>query len=174
MAERATQAELARMHNVSRQAIHELVSRGILAKADDGKIDVELARLAITNRLSPNSKTSAAITPTPQAQAAAPQSPAQTDEQAAVTSYHVAKTMNEAAQARMNQLKLAEMQGNLILVSAVRTKWASLLTSMQQMVMQVAPRLAPVLAHESDPLKVQQLLEAEMHELLTAISQSQS
>ena len=40
MGERVTQAELARRLEVSRQAIHDLIQRGLLQLGGDGKIDV--------------------------------------------------------------------------------------------------------------------------------------
>lgn len=50
---RITPAELARELNVSRQAIHDLQRRGKLGRDADGLIDLELARVALLNRLHP-------------------------------------------------------------------------------------------------------------------------
>ena len=122
---RVRKAQLARELGVSRQAISNLVKRGVLSEDKDGLVDVELARHAIASRVSPDSKTSQALSvvPAPAGQPVAPQALAagQPVEELAITSYHVAKTLNESAQAKMNHLKLREMQGELIRVDAVRT-----------------------------------------------------
>lgn len=104
-------AELARELNVQRQSIHELLQRGIISADGEGLIDVELARVAIANRVRPSGKTAQAVTtpePAPVLAAPAP------DAAAPVSSFHVAKTLRETAEARLAQLKLAEMEGRLL------------------------------------------------------------
>ena len=56
-----TESGLARELGVSRQAIHDLVKREILTKDKDGLIDVEMAKIALANRVHPSSKTAAAL-----------------------------------------------------------------------------------------------------------------
>ncbi len=163
---RATKASLARLLGVSRQAIGDLVKRGILSEDRDGLIDVELAKLALANRVRPSSKTAQALntgSPSPAAPASAAESP---DEDAAVTSYHVAKTMNEAAQARMNQLKLREMQREVIRIDAVERAWGTALAAAREHLLQLRARLAPLLAAEADPFAIDQMLDAEISQAL--------
>lgn len=165
---KATKAELARMLGVSRQAVGDLVRREILSEDKDGKIDVELARLALEQRVRPSSKTAQALN-APAASPAAP--PAETDQNdTAITSYHVAKTLNEAAQARINQLKLREMQGDLIQVGAVRSELGSLLASLRESLMQIPSRLSPVVAAETDAVKVHDAIAAEIHQSLEQLT----
>ena len=61
VAPKLSQAALARELDVSRQAVNDLVKRGILPIDKDGLIDVELARHAIANRVRPSGKTAAAL-----------------------------------------------------------------------------------------------------------------
>lgn len=165
---RATKAALARELGVSRQAIGDLVKRGILSEDRDGLIDVDLAKLALANRVRPSSKTAQALTPTPAA--APPPAESATSDETAVTSYHVAKTLNEAAQARMNQLKLREMQGELIRLDAVESVWAQALSAAREHLLQVRARLAPLLAVETDAFVIEQMLDEEHNQALAHLA----
>ena len=168
--QRATKAALARELGVSRQAVGDLVKRGILTEDRDGLIDIELAKLALVNRVRPSSKTAAALT------TQAPPAQTQTtdaSESSAVTSYHVAKTLNEAAQARMNQLKLKEMQRELVRIDAVESVWSQALAATREHLLQVRARLAPLLANESDPFKIEQLLDLEHNQALQHLASAQ-
>ncbi|MGH6625157.1 MAG: hypothetical protein ACRECD_01195 [Burkholderiaceae bacterium] len=158
-----TESGLARELGVSRQAVHDLVKRGILTKDKDGLIDVEMAKIALMNRVRPSSKTSAALQPdtapaTPQA--------AEPQDGTEATSYHVAKTLREAAEAQIARLKLAEMQGELIRVAAVKSTLATVFATTRDALLQIPARLAPLLAADTDPASVQNTLHAEIHQAL--------
>ena len=118
---RCSQAALARTLNVSRQAINDLVRRNVIPIGSDGLIDVELAAVAIANRVRPSGKTGTG--PSTQVPAALSQPPPSTPPADVQMSYHVAKTLRETAEARLAQLKLAEMQGRLIAVDQIEPKW---------------------------------------------------
>lgn len=174
VAPKLTQAALARELAVSRQAINDLVKRGVLSVDRDGKIDLELARVAIANRVRPSGKTAAALptgataAPQPAARAAAEGTAAPDD--MAVTSYHVAKTLRETAEARLAQLKLSEQRGEVIRVEAVRSALGSLLAATRDSLLQIPARLAPVLAAEADAAKVHDLMQAELHQALAQLT----
>lgn len=177
---KARKAQLARELGVSRQAIGDLVARGVLSEDKDGLIDVELAKLALQNRVRPSAKTARALT-TPPAPATPPAADAPGDASAAdlpkgdatVTSYHVAKTLNETAQARMNQLKMKEMQGDLIRVAVVEAVWGASLAAAREHLLQVRARIAPLLAAETDVFKIEQLLDDEFDKALRLLSGAQ-
>lgn len=186
MADRLTQAEIARALGVSRQAIHKLVQAGKLALGEDGRCDLDTARTAIAASVHPGSKTAQALqtqapppppatVPVPGAQhvvipAAASQFLASADEHGMPTNYHVARTLREAEEARMARLKREEMEGQLIRVSAVETAWASSLAAAREHLLQVASRLAPLLAAETDPLKIDQMLHEEHTQALQLLA----
>ena len=86
----------------------------------------------------------------------------------AITNYHVAKTLNESAMAKMNHLKLREMQGELIRVDAVRTAVASAMSMARESLMQIPTRLAAILAGESDASAIHRMLESE---IITALQE---
>lgn len=165
---KATKSQLARQLGVSRQAVSDLVKRGILVEDKDQLIDVELARLALANRVRPSAKTAQALTGAmPQSPSASPPAGAAEQETGAtVTSYHVAKTLNEIAQAKMNQLKLKEMQGELIRLTAVESVIGQALASMREHLLQLRARLAPMLAAETDTFAIEQMLDAEISHAL--------
>lgn len=170
-------AELARRLGVSRQAVSDLVRRGILTPDANGRIDEAAARAAILSSVHPTSKTvqaaqasaPAPIAPVAAAPAVAPAAP---QPEAAATNYHVAKTMREAAEAHIARLKLAEMRGELIRTDAVRAVMSNIFATTREAVLQMPARLAPLLAAESDPAAVQNLLHAELHAALESLANS--
>lgn len=173
---RASQAELARQLGVSRQAINDLVKRRVLEVGQDGRIDVELARVALANRVRPSSKTAAALhAPAVPGIAIAPTASTATHSAPdTVTSYHVAKTLREAAEAKIAQLKLNEMQGQLVRSDTVRAETARLAAALRESLLQLPARLTPVLAAESDPAKLHDLLERELHQVLAQLTQPEA
>ena len=139
---RVRPAELARELKVSRQAIHDLQQRGKLSRDADGLLDLELARVALLNRVHPNGKTAQAVTQP----AAAPtlQQPAESTapEVAQITSFHVARTLREAAEAKLAQLKLAELTGELIRKRDVEKGAAAAGFAIRQRLDPIADRVA--------------------------------
>lgn len=170
--QRLTESGLARELGVSRQAVHELVKRGILSKDANGLIDVEMAKVALLNRVHPSSKTAAALTQPATPPLSTPLTNTETKEPAdtEITSYHVAKTLREAAEAQIARLKLAEMQGEVIQASAVRATWAARIASTRDALLQIPSRLAPVLAAETNLATVTQLMEDELRQALAELS----
>ena len=168
--QRLTESGLARQLKVSRQAVHELVKRGVLSKDKDGLIDFELAKHALMNRVRPSGKTAAALQDNP-----ALEPTTQTDAAAEpeITSYHVAKTLREAAEAQIARLKLAEMQGEVIRSDAVRATWTARIASTRDALLQIPSRLAPVLAAETDLAAVTLLLEDEIRQALAELSREE-
>lgn len=114
--QKLTESGLAREFGVSRQAIHDLVKRGILTKDADGLIDVEEARAALAN-LHPSSKIAKAVqsaAPSPATPPPEP-SPHPAEKQGTeITSFHVARTLRESEEARMAKLKRMSIEKSLI------------------------------------------------------------
>lgn len=130
MSEPITQADFARRHNVSRQAIHDLVNRGVIVLAG-GLVDEAAALQAIAETRDPArvskilisgpapSMNATAIPPLPEAAAAPP-----TDEEA--ISFHKAKTRRELAEAMRAELRLAIEQSEYVELALVLRTWANL------------------------------------------------
>ena len=162
-----TESGLARLLGVSRQAVHDLVKRGIISKDAAGLIDVAQAQAALANSVHPSSKTAAALQSTapPPGTSPAATTPPENGQNVEVTSYHVAKTLREAAEAQMARLKLAEMQGDVIRITAVQTQ-LTVFATVRDALLQIPARMAPVLAAETDPVAVHNVLHAEIHQAL--------
>lgn len=158
------------MLGVSRQAVGDLVRRKILSEDKEGKIDVKLARVALEQKVRPSSKTAQALAPETTAPANKNQDTEKSIEEVSITSYHVAKTLNEVAQARINQLKLKEMQGELIRVEAVKAALANMFSATRDALLQLPARLAPLLAAESDAATTKSMLHQAIHEALSQLS----
>lgn len=142
----------------------------MLSEDKDGMVDVELARVAIANRVRPSAKTSRAIE-SPPAQSA-PIAGQDDAGQSHGISYHVAKTIRETAEARIAQLKLAEIKGDLVRVAMVNAALANACITMREALLNMPARLAPQLAAESDTAAIQTLLHAELHSALTNLAES--
>lgn len=139
---RVRPAELARELKVTRQAIHDLQQRGKLSRDADGLIDLELARVALLNRVHPKGKTAQAVQqPAAQPVLAQPPEPAH-GETAQITSFHVARTLREAAEAKLAQLKLAELTGELVRRRDVEKGAAAAGIAIRQHLEPIADRVA--------------------------------
>lgn len=167
---RAKPAELARELGVSRQAVHDLIDRGILQKGEDGTIDVEMAKIAIANRVRPSGKTAAAVlgpAPAPASLPAPVPAPAEHQiDPAAATSFHVARTLRETEEARMAKLKRQQLEGSLIerdpAVTAVFTAFRTLRDSAMPLGRRVAARVATM----TDSREIQLLIDEEVRTVL--------
>lgn len=172
-APKVRQAQLARDLGVSRQSINELVKRGVIVADGAGLIDVGLARIALADRLHPSAKTAAAISAAPPPVAVPPPAAAESaDDTSAehVTSYHVAKTLREIAEARLAELKLAEQRGELVRVAEVESSLAAKVAALREGFLQMPARLAPIMAAETDQARCHDILQAELRQVLSLLT----
>lgn len=158
------------MLQVSRQSVHELIARAVIERGVDGLVDVEMAKIAIANRVRPSAKTAAKMQPPTGDTSPTSSAPPAIPDDGAATSYHVAKTLREVAEARLAQLRLGEMRGELIRLAAVKTALGIAFATAREYLLQLPSRLAPQLAGESDPATIQNLLHAEIHQALVDLS----
>lgn len=80
--------------------------------------------------------------------------------------FDLARTRREIAEANLSELREGELRGELIRLPVVEAVWAQALAATREHLLQVRARLAPLIAHESDPFKVEQLLDAAHSEAL--------
>jgi len=81
-----------------------------------------------------------------------------------------ARTRREVAEAHLAELKLAEQQGAVIQIEAVRAIWSRRVASTRDALLQIPSRLAPVVAAESNLDKVAELMETEIRQALAELS----
>ena len=67
-------------------------------------------------------------------------------------------------------MKQAEMSGVLIRTDAVRSAWAAKITGARDALLQIPSRIAPILAAETDLVRVTALLEDELRQALAELS----
>lgn len=83
--------------------------------------------------------------------------------------YLKSKAAQAEADARISRLKAAELEGQLVRVDQVRAELAAKLAPVREGLLQIPARLASTLAAQSDPGRIQILLEAEIHQVLAPL-----
>lgn len=84
--------------------------------------------------------------------------------------HQAARTRREIAEANLAEMREAEERGDLIRVAAVRSTFANVLSNTRDSLMQIPARTAALLAAETDPAKVHELLAAEIHQALAQLT----
>ncbi len=95
---------------------------------------------------------------------------AQADDAPASESHDEARTRLRIAEADLLELKLAEERGEVIRVDAVKTALSVAMATAREALLQIPSRLAPLLAADTDPASVQNLLYGEIHQALETLS----
>jgi hypothetical protein len=156
-------AAYARHRGVSSAAITKAVHEGRITLDENRKIDPVAADAQWTANTRVRANQSAPQTQ-PKATAADGDAPIVGE-----VGYWDSRSKREAAEADMADLKLKEMQGNLIQVSAVRSVLATAFSTTRTRLMQIPARLASTLCVETDAAKVHQILTDELHAALEQI-----
>ena len=91
-------------------------------------------------------------------------------EPAPLDGYTVSRNRREAADAELAELRLAEEKGDLIRIEAVKGALGVLFASTRDALLQIPARLAALLAAESVPAAVQNLLHTEIHQALQQLA----
>jgi len=142
MTTRVRQAELARQLAVKRQAINDLVTRGILQVGDDGLIDVIEARAAIAANVHPGGKTAVAV----HSESTTSPPPASTeDPKPKIMDYHGARTLREYTEAQRAALKLRQEIGELAPKAEIERLMRLAVLSAREYLLGEPPRLAVML-----------------------------
>ena len=81
-------------------------------------------------------------------------------------SQDAARTRREVADADLAELKVAELRGDLIRRQDMERTVGALAAGLRESVLQIKARLAPLLAAESDVMKVSAMLDAELRAAL--------
>ncbi len=168
-----TQAQYARHRQCARSAIHKAIKAGRISLID-GKIDAAAAdiqwlrntRPRILSYRSPGADVPVAgnlsFTASIRAGEAEPVSTGD--------DYSIARARREAAEARIAEMRCAELESKLIRVDVLQHAWSCKIASVRDALLQIPPRLAPVLAAEDDMERVAGLLEDELRAALAEIS----
>jgi hypothetical protein len=165
-----TQAQYARHRGCSKVAVGKAVKAQRISLVN-GLIDPAVADI----QWKANSRARATATPAAE-QPSLLQALAQTSASEAPASdgYTVSRNRREAADAEMAELKLAEQQGLLIRVDAVKAALAAAFTSTRDNLLQIPSRLSAIMAAETDAAKVHELLQAELYRALEGMAAVQN
>jgi hypothetical protein len=164
---RVRQAELARQLDVKRQAINDLVTRGILHVGADGLIDIAEARAAIAANIHPGAKTATAV------HTSTTNSPQDTPPDTAkpkVIDYHAARTLREYSEAQRAALKFRQEIGEMVDAASVTravTTWAATIRSALE---RIPDKLADRVAAEVDSVACHALMTAEIDLVLADLA----
>jgi len=165
-----TQAQYARHRGCSKVAVGKAVKAQRISLVN-GLIDPAVADI----QWKANSRARVSATPTPD-QPSLLQALAQNAAADVITpdGYTLSRNRREAADAEMAELKLAEQQGLLIRVDAVKAVLAAAFTSTRDNLLQIPSRLSAILAAETDAAKVHELLQAELYRALEGMAAVQN
>lgn len=85
--------------------------------------------------------------------------------------YMDARVARERAEAELAQIKAMEARGALVSRETVRSELARRLAGLREALLQIPSRMESVLAAETDPARVHQMLEDEIYSALAAVSE---
>ena len=179
--------EFARQHGWNPGYAHKLKSRGVLVMRDEGGkelVDVEASNAAIEAAKDPAKGYMAEVNSAQRQRHGKPESMdidradpvgnSGTESRQSGTSsnatYHQAKAASELYRAKLSQLEYEQRIGKMVRTDDVRTALASRITQVRDSILQVPARLAPVIAAESSPARVRDLMEEELRRTLEQIA----
>ena len=157
-----SQSEFARRQGWSRQYVAKLVKSGKI-RLQNGKVDSDAALTAIEAQSEP----STALRTKPQRQEVIPTTP--TDSRQAVD-FVTARTMREAFRAKMAKMEYEQKSGKLTDASKVKEDAYRAGRIVRDALLGMPDRFSDVLAAETDPGKVRQLLMDEFESILNELS----
>lgn len=160
-----SKSEYARRRGCTEGAVRRAVRDGRIALID-GKVDPVAADAQWTR----NTRVRAGSRASDDAHLVAGGSPAARDDDDGNAGYWTAKSKREAAEAAIAELKLAEMQGDLVRVQDVRAAHARRLTAARETLLQLPARVVPLLIADPTPAAMDRLLRAEIVATLAVLS----
>ena len=84
--------------------------------------------------------------------------------------HDTARTRLRISEANLSEMKEAEENGQLIRIDAVKAVLSVAMATAREALLQIPSRLAPLLAADTDPASVQNLLHDEIHQALAHLS----
>lgn len=164
---RVTKSEYAKLRGCAASAVTRAIKEGRITTIQvDGRELIEVAVADIqwqsNTRARADSSSATAVASLPSVIVA--------NEVGGSTSYEEARRRRETAKANIAEIKQAEMEGQVIRADAVRAAWAAKITGARDALLQIPSRIAPVLAAETDLVRVTALLEDELRRALSDLS----
>ena len=158
-----SQADYAKRRGCSQVAVHKAVKAGRITLIE-GKIDPAVADV----QWQANTRARVSASAPPPAAPAAPRTGDDGDE--APSDYWASRARREKAEAQTAELKLAELQGQLVRADTIRAAHAKRLAGLREALLQIPARLSAVLAAEPDQAKCHDALQRELHAVLASVA----
>mgnify|MGYP000041118051 CR=1 FL=1 len=152
--EAVSQSEYARRRGISEAMVSKYKSSGCLALDSDGRVLVRESDVLLADVLDP-------------LRGGNRNSPAGQDK----VSYLAAKTEEARARAAKASMEAELMAGSLVRVAEVEAEAFARARGAQELLMALPDRMSPLLAVESDPAKVHELLTDELRRVCQAIAE---
>ncbi|MGE3624379.1 MAG: hypothetical protein AB7H77_10990 [Bdellovibrionales bacterium] len=156
----------ARHRGVSHVAVLKAIKAGRIEKEPDGTIDPEKADAAWTRNTNQAQQRKAAKPSEQQRN--------HTDAEAHVgppivnsgPSFAQSRAIKEAYNARLAKLAYEEKSGALVRADSIKVSWFNVLRVLRDRTLNLPDRLAPMLAAETDPKTVRDMLDEELRKIL--------
>ncbi len=168
-----SQAEWARRHGFSRQYVSKLIATGVI-RLVDGKIDPELADHALAARREPARP--ARRSPAADLSAPAPRKPSSLGEPTEFIGSDLptlllrARTKSEVEKGKLLELKAKVEAGKFVDVDEVNTAAFNKARVVRDALLNIAARLAPLVAAESDERACFDLIDREIRQALEELA----
>ncbi len=156
----------ARHRGVSHVAVLKAIKAGRIEKEADGTIDpakADAAWVRNTNQAQQRKAAKQSETPRNEAEAEAPVGPPIVN---SGPSFAQSRAIKEAYNARLAKLSYEEKSGALVRTDNVKVAWFNTLRVVRDRTLNLPDRLTPILAAETDPKVVREMLEEELRIIL--------
>lgn len=153
------------MLGLSEGAIRKAIKAGRISVLADGLIDVEAAASALARNTDFEKKHRPRASPPPTAPENLPEMP-----EPPASPIYEQRTRVEAARAQLLEIELQEKRETLIQKAATEVAYGAKISATRDGLLSVADRLTPILAAESDPLKIHAILTAAIIEAMRLLS----
>ena len=155
----------ARHRKVSHVAVLKAINAGRIAKEPDGTIDPIKADAAWSGNTSPAQQRKPAKENTGKIERPI-DPPASSNAINNGPSYAQSRAIKEAYLARLAKLEYEEKSAALVRADSVKVAWFNVLRVLRDRALNLPDRMAPILASETDPKRVRELLEVELRQIL--------
>lgn len=163
-------AAYARHRGVSHVAVLKAIKSGRIEKEADGTIDAAKADAAWSRNTNKAQQRHQRQTDATVAATHAAENHVGPPIVNSGPSYAQSRAVKEAYHARLAKLSYEEKSGSLVKIDAVKVSWFNILRVLRDRVLNLPDRLAPILAAETDPKKVRDLLEEDLRLILNDAS----
>ena len=160
----------ARQRGVSEGAVRKAIKAGRIQKEADGSIDPVKADAAWDRNTNPAQQRQQTVPEKGLEEAPVPSQPNVEKRGSAVPAYQTSRAVRETYAAKMAKLDFEERSGKLVQADEVQVAAFNAARQVRDRLFCIPPRLAAVLAAESDAHAVEQILQQELRDALEVLN----